>query len=144
MELGAFFANCDGEYDVREAEFIDNYIAEVSKQGISKDELVKIKKSLCISTDLNYLVSETKRMVDVVEDDEKTTEYGKTVLQTTPTIAKDIDEAKTNISLVDGLKEEKTEPVKTKEVTSEDNEEKKPSYTPDKKKLDEIMARSKE
>ena len=71
MELGAFFANCDGEYDVREAEFIDNYIAEVSKQGISKDELVKIKKSLCISTDLNYLVSETKRMVDVVEDDEK-------------------------------------------------------------------------
>ena len=58
MELGAFFANCDGEYDVREAEFIDNYIAEVSKQGISKDELVKIKKLRKIS----YLVCIVKKV----------------------------------------------------------------------------------
>ena len=98
----------------------------INVKNINDDEAIKTE------------VNDSEEEPSIVEDDEKTTEYGKTVLQTTPTIAKDIDEAKTNISLVDGLKEEKTEPVKTKEVTSEDNEEKKPSYTPDKKKLDEM------
>ena len=34
MELGSFIANCDGEYDVRESEFIDKYIDYASDRAI--------------------------------------------------------------------------------------------------------------
>ena len=71
MELGSFFANCDGKYDVRESEFIDRYVNEVSKQDISLDDLLQIKRSLYTSIDIDYLVDETKKMLDAVKGEEK-------------------------------------------------------------------------
>ena len=71
MELGSFIANCDGEYDVRESEFIDKYINEMSKQEIPLDDLLQIKRSLCTSIDIDYLVDETKKMLEAVEYEEK-------------------------------------------------------------------------
>ena len=71
MELGSFFANCDGKYDVREAQFISKYIDEVSKQEISVYDLLKIKRTLCTSINIDYLVDETKKMLDAVEGEEK-------------------------------------------------------------------------
>jgi hypothetical protein len=63
--------NCDGKYDVRESEFIDKYINEMSKQEIPLDDLLQFKRSLCTSIDIDYLVDETKKMLEAVEYEEK-------------------------------------------------------------------------
>lgn len=72
IELGSFFSNCDGDYDYREAMFIDEYLAKLSTaQHIPKNELEEIKKSMNTALDIDYLIQETARMRDSVIEEEK-------------------------------------------------------------------------
>ena len=72
MELGSFFSNCDGDFDEREAAFIDNYIDKISHvEGIIKEDLYSIKESVHNMPDMDYLIQETEKMVNVVEEREK-------------------------------------------------------------------------
>ena len=71
MELGSFFANCDGNFDVREANFIEGYINRISEsENISKDELRQIKNSIAKDLDIKYLIEETKNMKEVMLHEE--------------------------------------------------------------------------
>lgn len=71
MELGSFFANCDGNFDAREADFIEGYINRISEsENISKEELRQIKKTIAKTLDINYLIEETKNMKDVMLQEE--------------------------------------------------------------------------
>ena len=71
MELGSFFANCDGNFDVREADFIEGYINRISEsENIPKEELRQIKKTIAKTLDINYLIEETKNMKDVMLQEE--------------------------------------------------------------------------
>lgn len=71
MELGSFFANCDGNFDAREADFIEGYINRISEsENISKEELRQIKKTIAKTLDVNYLIEETKNMKDVMLQEE--------------------------------------------------------------------------
>ena len=73
MELGSFFANCDGNFDAREADFIEGYINRISEsENISKEELRQIKKTIAKTLDINYLIEETKNMKDVMLQEEMT------------------------------------------------------------------------
>ncbi len=72
MELGSFFANCDGNFDERESKFLDGYVDKmVQLEQLPKEELEEIKNNLPTSFDIEYLIQETKRMRDVVTDLEK-------------------------------------------------------------------------
>lgn len=71
MELGSFFANCDGNFDVREANFIEGYINRISEsENISKEELRQIKNSIAKDLDIKYLIEETKNMEKIVLQEE--------------------------------------------------------------------------
>ena len=71
MELGSFFANCDGNFDEREADFIEGYINRISEsENIPKEELRQIKKTIAKTLDINYLIEETKNMKDVMLQEE--------------------------------------------------------------------------
>ena len=71
MELGSFFANCDGNFDVREANFIEGYINRISEsENISKEELRQIKNSIAKDLDIKYLIEETKNMEEIVLQEE--------------------------------------------------------------------------
>ena len=44
MELGSFFSNCDGDFDDREAKFLDNYIDNmIASDQEQREELEEIK-----------------------------------------------------------------------------------------------------
>ena len=71
MELGSFFANCDGNFDVREANFIEGYINRISEsENISKEELRLIRNSIAKKLDIKYLIEETKNMEKIVLQEE--------------------------------------------------------------------------
>ena len=71
MELGRFFANCDGNFDVREANFIEGYINRISEsENISKDELREIENSITKKLDIKFLIEETKNMRDIIPQEE--------------------------------------------------------------------------
>ncbi len=72
MELGSFFSNCDGDFDDREAKFLDNYIDNmIASDQEQREELEEIKNGINKMPNIEYLIMETKRMKDAVEEQEK-------------------------------------------------------------------------
>ena len=71
-QTGLFFANCDGNYDQRERDFIENFISGIEKVGDIEPELKQsLKDSLCQQYTFDQIVSDTKELTDGFNDDER-------------------------------------------------------------------------
>ena len=64
-KTGLFFANCDGNYDQRERDFIENFISSIEMVG---DVDPALKQSL---KDSLQIVSDTKDLTDGFNEDER-------------------------------------------------------------------------
>lgn len=72
MELGSFFANCDDDYNQREADFLDDYVNKIAEsQQLPKNELISIRETLQPSIDIKYLILETMKMQESVGKEER-------------------------------------------------------------------------
>lgn len=70
-KTGLFFANVDGEYDTKEREFIENFIANIEEVGSIEDELkYDVKDTLNHTYTLDDIVSDTKALIDGFNDEE--------------------------------------------------------------------------
>jgi hypothetical protein len=70
-KTGLFFANVDGEYDTKEREFIENFIANIEEVGSIEDELKDdVKDTLNHTYTLDDIVSDTKALIDGFNDEE--------------------------------------------------------------------------
>jgi len=64
-KTGLYFANVDGEYDVKEKEFIDNYIQKLSEIGPIDDVKEEIEALVGQTFTLDEVVADTR---DLLED----------------------------------------------------------------------------
>lgn len=64
-KIGVFFANCDGVYDSREKQFIENYLVELEQDGDMSPE-IKEKIHNCIENveSLDAIILMTRDLLD--------------------------------------------------------------------------------
>lgn len=71
-KTGVFFANCDGEYDKKEKEFIAKFILNMIHKGIDIDEslneLIDVKHS---NISIEEVVLETKEFLNSIDREEQ-------------------------------------------------------------------------
>ena len=71
-KTGLFFANCDGNFDKREHDFIDNFLSGIQSVGDIDDELKNdVLDTLNHRYTLDGIVEETRQLVDGFNDDER-------------------------------------------------------------------------
>lgn len=71
-KTGLFFANCDGNFDKREHDFIENFLSGIQSVGDIDDELKNdVLDTLNHKYTLNGIVEETKQLIDGFNDDER-------------------------------------------------------------------------
>ena len=69
---GLFFANVDGQYDSKEQEFIENFIAGIEQIGELEPELkADVTDSLNHSYELPAIIEATKDLVDGFSEQER-------------------------------------------------------------------------
>lgn len=71
-QTGLFFANVDGQYDSKEQEFIENFIAGIEQIGELEPELkADVTDSLNHSYELPAIIEATKDLVDGFSEQER-------------------------------------------------------------------------
>lgn len=71
-KTGLFFANCDGSYDQRERDFIENFISGIEGVGDIDPALKQnLKDSLNQQFTYEQIVSDTKALTDGFNEDER-------------------------------------------------------------------------
>ena len=71
-KTGLFFANCDGNFDKREHDFIDHFLSGIQSVGDIDDELKNdVLDTLNHRYTLDGIVEETCQLVDGFNDDER-------------------------------------------------------------------------
>lgn len=71
-QTGLFFANVDGQYDSKEQEFIENFIASIEQIGELEPELkADVTDSLNHSYELPAIIEATKDLVDGFSEQER-------------------------------------------------------------------------
>ena len=71
-KTGLFFANCDGNYDQRERDFIENFISSIEMVGDVDPALKQsLKDSLNQQYTFDQIVSDTKDLTDGFNEDER-------------------------------------------------------------------------
>ncbi len=67
-----FFAKCDGDYDMREKNFIHNYLhLLVENQLISEEVQLEIKDIENQNLNIDSIISETKELIVTMSDSDK-------------------------------------------------------------------------
>ena len=71
-KIGVFFANCDGVYDSREKQFIENYLVELEQDGAMSPE-IKENIQNCIENveTLDSIMSMVKDLLDGLDEVEQ-------------------------------------------------------------------------
>jgi hypothetical protein len=71
-KTGLFFANCDGKYDQRERDFIENFISSIEMVGDIDPALKQsLKDSLNQQYTFDQIVSDTKQLTGGFNEDEQ-------------------------------------------------------------------------
>ena len=71
-KTGIFFANCDGEYDEREREFITRYVQELKQEDGASEELTRaIEETLMRRCTYEEIVVETQRVLSSFNEAER-------------------------------------------------------------------------
>lgn len=71
-QTGLFFANVDGQYDSKEKEFIENFIASIEQVGELEAELkADVTDSLNHTYELPTIIEATKDLVDGFSEQER-------------------------------------------------------------------------
>ncbi len=71
-KTGVFFANCDGEYDESERDFITRYVHELEKQENISEELKQtIEQAISRTYTYDEIAIETKELLAVFNDAEQ-------------------------------------------------------------------------
>lgn len=71
-QTGLFFANVDGQYDSKEKEFIENFVASIEQVGDLEPELkANVTDSLNHTYELPAIIEATKELVDGFSDEER-------------------------------------------------------------------------
>lgn len=69
---GLFFASCDGNYDQRERQFIEGYIAGIEQIGdLDKELKGSVRHSLDETPTLDQIIADTRALLDGFNDDER-------------------------------------------------------------------------
>lgn len=63
-KTGLFFAKADGNYDVKEKEFIEKFLTKLSKYGEVDDIKAKLEGYLDADITLDEVIADTKDLVD--------------------------------------------------------------------------------
>lgn len=72
IQIGLFFANCDGEYDPREKKFIQNFLRSLELNHIlAPGKYNKEALESSVSEDIDNLLSDTKRFVSELNEEER-------------------------------------------------------------------------
>ena len=76
-QTGLFFANVDGQYDSKEKEFIENFVASIEQVGDLEPELkADVTDSLNHTYELPAIIEATKDLVDGFSDEERSAILG--------------------------------------------------------------------
>ncbi len=71
-KTGLFFANCDGNFDKREHDFIDGFLSGIQSVGDIDDELKNdVLDTLNHKYTLDEIVEETQQLIDGFNEDER-------------------------------------------------------------------------
>lgn len=72
MELGKFFMTCDGDVDNREVKFIQDYTAQLVKQGVATEEQLQvIKTTIAENLTIDYLIAQTNNLLTYATEEER-------------------------------------------------------------------------
>lgn len=72
IQIGLFFANCDGNYDPREMKFIQNFLRSLELNHIlAPGKYNKEALESSVSEDIDNLLSDTKRFVSELNEEER-------------------------------------------------------------------------
>lgn len=71
-KTGVFFANCDGEYDEREREFVTRYVQELKQEDGASEELAQaIEETLMRRCTYEEIVVETRGVLSSFNEAER-------------------------------------------------------------------------
>lgn len=71
-KTGVFFANCDGEYDEREREFVTRYVQELKQEDGASEELAQaIEETLMRRYAYEEIAAETKEVLSGFNETER-------------------------------------------------------------------------
>jgi hypothetical protein len=71
-KTGLFFANCDGQYDQRERDYIENFISGMESVGDIEPTLKQsLRESLNQQYTFDQIVNDTKALTDGFNEDER-------------------------------------------------------------------------
>lgn len=74
MKLGKFFMTCDGQTDEREVQFINDYTEQLIQQDeATREQLEVIKNRMPEDLSIEYLVDQTKNLLDYATEEERGT-----------------------------------------------------------------------
>lgn len=72
IQIGLFFANCDGEYDPREKKFIQNFLRSLEPTTfLHLASIIRKPLESSVSEDIDNLLSDTKRFVSELNEEER-------------------------------------------------------------------------
>lgn len=71
-KIGVFFANCDGLYDSRESQFIENFLVELEQDGnISQEVKIIIQNCTENIEPIDNIISMTRDLLDGLDEVEQ-------------------------------------------------------------------------
>lgn len=71
-KIGVFFANCDGVYDSRESQFIENFLVELEQDGnISQEVKIIIQNCTENIEPIDNIISMTRDLLDGLDEVEQ-------------------------------------------------------------------------